>query len=104
MKRLGGRVATKREVSWSHFRRDIFLPIASNSFLKQGCVSRKIFSFIGQRGANSSWGKLPPFGGIVPGAQSARYYRVLARGIRIANMTLRRANVWRRGGDYSPDW
>jgi hypothetical protein len=41
MKRLGGRVATKREVSWSHFRRDIFLPIASNSFLNQGCVSRE---------------------------------------------------------------
>src|SRR5260370_27772717 len=54
MKRPGGRVATKREVSWSHFRRDIFLPIASNSFLNHGCVSREIFSFIGQGGANSA--------------------------------------------------
>jgi hypothetical protein len=69
----------KREVSWSHFRRDIFLPIASNSFLNHGCVSREIFSFIGQGGANSSSGKLPPFGGIVPVAQSARYYRVSAK-------------------------
>ena len=58
-KRLGGRVATKREVSWSHFRRDICLPIASNSFLNQRCVSREIFSFIGQRGANSSKRPLP---------------------------------------------
>src|SRR5260370_22304735 len=95
MKRPGGRVATKREVSWSHFRRDIFLPIASNSFLNQGYVSREIFSFIGQGGANSSWSKLPPFVGIAPVAQSERYYRVSAKQTLIPDMTFRRPNICR---------